>query len=1119
MGKLTRKSRIVVLLIAIIMVITCIGIILSINDDRLIAETSHEKLIKLCDEYAEDNKGHFDSNKRIEDYESYVDRRFGVGEHRNVKNFDTNVTDEWIMEFIPQALFDEKVVGFFYLGASYGFYFDYNASDNTYFIYLMLHRIDNPEIGQIVREIRPLYYERYVYNDKAKFPQLNYSRVSYEKYSETNQVYLKDACFTGHLFNANKENDGESNYSVNQDNGAFLVGGDYNFKGKSSKGSSDSFEAEKFRISMGYLSRNDGLFPGSALSVSSMSYAAGKFPSCTSHSFENILTNEKDYGYLTADISPRVQISNHQRLIKSYIAELKTPNNSKGLLFGINDNDYISNTVHFNYANHDYTWDSLFVGRVQVEIVTVGNGLTNSIKKIATAESNDTAYNIIGNNIQSIYNDSVVHINSLSETETLLEFVASHNSYYNLETIGSVKHNIRSNKGEVSTNSDKYNNVLRVKLRTGERFVFALQNISDQAGDFEIAVKEDIQKIALEEKQTLIIEPGEIIYIEFQRNILDPFTYRIEANNNIRCDLVNTGINGNRIFSIYDRSIVGSYYDNNTNLLRFKFYNNSQHTTTASLDISSVEKFYPNKRGKAVFYNDIIYQFNPDISDNYTILAASEKGLSITVYNKNMWQIAEGKEGFTTSVEEILEGNETYYIKMSNSTKVKNVVKYSILNSLNDVRFGNNVISNAKGEKLYHFNSAIRGYYSIEAAEADIRVFSKDNTEILPHNKYYAFDANTDYYFLLNRSAISTNNNLIVGIEYTDSLHGKLSTIGEKLIRYIPSISYSHSINASHPYKIYNECLVEVNRHDMVANREYFIDLSGSPLQEYVVSIDIDTVAFNTDVLQDVKTGYYHLDVKEEDYYTFMLYHNGGMSLSMYDPTQSHVYKEIVSGERMQLAPQKYYFYIKTQGITDVRIKAESAVESKNATITLGQRLTIDIVEDDVYNFEFQNTKARDTFRLSRYQVVDIGVNVNIVNKINGSEVSCEYIGDNLSGYWEFDLDYGIYVITLTKNVGDEFVNVLLELYIPNKLLEIKFNNITVNSTDMNIELEYGIVYDINIRDINIATHNIELVISNADGYTMKDNTIVFNDESVRSKIINIFVDGIMTDSIKIELT
>ena len=180
-------------------------------------------------------------SKDITNYEKYIDDEFKPRiEHSKL------LIDEWILEIVPKEFFDYQVENFLYIGRSYGFFFNYDKKYGRYLIYLMLHNYDTSKSGHITRTITPLYYEEYVYYKELGKATLfhetkeyelsygdNYYGYIYYKYSDSNNIYLKDVAFTGSLYNIDSRNFGEEGYNASQDNGGYFIGGDYVFNGVS----------------------------------------------------------------------------------------------------------------------------------------------------------------------------------------------------------------------------------------------------------------------------------------------------------------------------------------------------------------------------------------------------------------------------------------------------------------------------------------------------------------------------------------------------------------------------------------------------------------------------------------------------------------------------------------------------------------------------------------------------------------------------------------------------------------------------------------------------------------------------------------------------------------------
>lgn len=132
MSKLKNKRK---LIITVLLLVAIVCFILCANTTITYAEENAEDLVSICAKYTEELSGYFDGTKELTDYENYVDERFQVGSKFNKDNSAQLTTDEWLLEFIPKQLFEEKPSDYFYVGKAYGFYFD--ITTHTYFIYFL----------------------------------------------------------------------------------------------------------------------------------------------------------------------------------------------------------------------------------------------------------------------------------------------------------------------------------------------------------------------------------------------------------------------------------------------------------------------------------------------------------------------------------------------------------------------------------------------------------------------------------------------------------------------------------------------------------------------------------------------------------------------------------------------------------------------------------------------------------------------------------------------------------------------------------------------------------------------------------------------------------------------
>lgn len=134
MTKLVNKSKFII----IVLLVAIVSFILYTNISITYAEEIPQNIDEISAAYTNSTDGYFDKTKKLTDYENYVDERFQVGSKFNKDNSAQLTTDEWLLEFIPKQLFEEKPSDYFYVGKAYGFYFDFDITTHTYFIYFLL---------------------------------------------------------------------------------------------------------------------------------------------------------------------------------------------------------------------------------------------------------------------------------------------------------------------------------------------------------------------------------------------------------------------------------------------------------------------------------------------------------------------------------------------------------------------------------------------------------------------------------------------------------------------------------------------------------------------------------------------------------------------------------------------------------------------------------------------------------------------------------------------------------------------------------------------------------------------------------------------------------------------
>ena len=132
-GKYEREVVLMIIFIvcAVAMILTCA----TTADIALAnAQGDNSNVQILCDEFTNDVSLQGDASKTIHQYATYIDERFEIG---NI-NAAAGITDEWIFQIVPKAVFDMQPDDFLYIGRQYGFYVDYDSEDASYLVYFVV---------------------------------------------------------------------------------------------------------------------------------------------------------------------------------------------------------------------------------------------------------------------------------------------------------------------------------------------------------------------------------------------------------------------------------------------------------------------------------------------------------------------------------------------------------------------------------------------------------------------------------------------------------------------------------------------------------------------------------------------------------------------------------------------------------------------------------------------------------------------------------------------------------------------------------------------------------------------------------------------------------------------
>lgn len=395
-------TKTIMIAVKTVIAVCCLVAVFAITGQLAFAqEINSSDVITLeeqCALFTDDRSLQVDSDHTITEYEAYIDEHFEIG----ARYASAGITDEWLFQIVPKAVFDLQPEDFLYIGEKYGFYVDYWSETDEYFVYLLLHNAEmNETSGHLVRELRPLYYERYVYDAQAGtatlkcFEGVEYDPVTespmpyryFKKYSDEKDIFIKDVAFAGMLYNTTHPDYGNEDYFAAEDRGGYFIGNSYLFKGVSLSSGETEYSIEYIKFALGCIPVV-GDYLGTVFSVTDLVETTLNNEMAAQMDYRDTLTNDNPCTFRIEEIDAADQIAKHGALLKSKVSFIETPDDEGALLFGIESENYVRSTMYCSFPDSYDKWNTNYVGSIKFDIVEEVPGVFGStVETIATVES------------------------------------------------------------------------------------------------------------------------------------------------------------------------------------------------------------------------------------------------------------------------------------------------------------------------------------------------------------------------------------------------------------------------------------------------------------------------------------------------------------------------------------------------------------------------------------------------------------------------------------------------------------------------------------------------------------------------------------------------------------
>lgn len=747
--------------------------------------------------------------KDVRKYATYLEDRFQL----NNKNGAPYAIDEWILNIVPIELFRQKTE-YFFVGKAYGFYFNYDEKDNTYLVYLMLNKYQYCD-GRLYREIKPLYYEQYVFDETKETVSLVYNGYNvndeqesisdsnryYRKYSNYEKLYLKDVNFTGNLYNEHHLNVDEDGYNPYQDNGGYFVKTQYSFRGVSTQSGKFEFSNALLQIGIGYIPLGtSGLSVGDIINVVSAINSLANFTNNAVNEFRGTISNEDVYENDNFFGMYRdTQISKFGNPIKCSATRLQTDNTKDALLLGINNDNFARNEWMINYYNQENMWDTRFVGNVSLDIVKEESTIDGSkVKEIANdiASVTPCTYSIDNGEKTEIVLDEEKQLYILTDGKHSIKFEAIEQGQYTFSTFGNVKNSLHHS---LATDIDENNQKLMVDLQEGEEFVVDISKSNFTSSAY-VGVKVEFtpQIIKKDQNIKITLQPKQkVFYRYYLEEGEKAFDYSVVANENIRFAIFETRLANNVYYTDYD-NIQGSQLAKNK-LYYIEIANTNLQPVNVSLVLGKIATTKPNEVSDYVFTDEKVVEIISPYNAGVLFSVESTASIRMKLFDINLNELCSTyapNERLLCS----LTDNEKYYLVLENYSHKTSNVKLKVDWDFTELSLGANELKNVRKNEMYVYtNRAITAEYNISAS-FDFLIYDEEFRLLVNEtNGLYTLEKDKNYYILSQTS--QEKGNFAVEIDNTDDTTGKYSQAGVRFIKYVPTTTGRYNVSGTNNYK------------------------------------------------------------------------------------------------------------------------------------------------------------------------------------------------------------------------------------------------------------------------------------------------------------------------------
>lgn len=536
----------------------------------------------------------------------------------------------------------------------------------------------------------------------------------------------------------------------------------------------------------------------------------------------------------------------------------------------------------------------------------------------------------------------------------------------------------------MSDNHDGINKKLTVELDAGQEFKFRTKNISTNKGIYQIKAEFTPEEIILGETKILSIKAGETEYVAYYLTKKGGFNYSLGENGNY----MSTAALGQRNNIISSVSVINKKSNAVTNGSIGKYLigvtNNSASDNNITISIEGAFSIDIGVVNNLEGHNKLYKITSRKAACGMKINTVSSAPTKTTLLDDEFNVLEQSALFSTSSISKLLEENKIYYILITNQNNSNVDVEVTVIESVSALQIGNNCINKSGNSMTYSFMTETDAEIMFMVSERNSLILYNSEWGIINEIEgRYSLNAGEQNYITVHGTAEECE--IIVALDYTESLTGNYNIHGYKFIRFTPNVSDYYEITGNTNYAWYNSNLQEHNGK-LLANDVYYLKIFGNSNALFSVNILRVATQIQERSILNLTSGLYSFNISESGKYVFNTTKSNNViaSFIILNSQREIISSELTIGEEYcsQFSVGMYFIEIISEnnsvGLLINRINADNIALNRNLLSGVEQTISFTVNSDN--NFIFTCSSSGEYYLKFAYTFSNLSFKINITD-------------------------------------------------------------------------------------------------------------------------------------------